>query len=100
MECPKGCLAASDRSECGAVPRVLPGRPGPIVRMRMRRVLSEQGCQVVGQDDRPTATVGTARRRRPDIVVFDLDGASSHQLGRLVRACPETTVVPWRPGEQ
>jgi AmiR/NasT family two-component response regulator len=77
-------------------PRVLLGNLGPIMRLGMNRVLSEEGCQVVGQEDRPSAIVGAAHRLRPDIVVLDLDGGSSHELGRLVRgASPETTVVLW-----
>src|ERR1700755_147080 len=78
------------------VPRVLLGNLGPIMRLGMNRVLSEQGCQVVGQEDRPSAIIGAVHRLRPDIVVLALDGGSSHELGRLVRgASPETTVVLW-----
>ena len=81
-------------SESG--PRVLLGNLGPIMRLGMNRVLSEQGCQVVGQEDRPSAIVGAAHRLRPDIVVLDLDGGSSNELAQLVRgASPETTVVLW-----
>jgi DNA-binding NarL/FixJ family response regulator len=81
-------------SESG--PRVLLGNLGPIMRLGMNRVLGEQGCQVVGQEDRPSAIVGAAHRLRPDIVVLDLDGGSSHELAQLVRgASPETTVVLW-----
>jgi DNA-binding NarL/FixJ family response regulator len=81
-------------SESG--PRVLLGNLGPIMRLGMNRVLSEEGCQVVGQEDRPSAIVGAAHRLRPDIVVLDLDGGSSHELAQLVRgASPETTVVLW-----
>ncbi len=77
-------------------PRVLLGNLGPIMRLGMNRVLSEQGCHVVGQEDRPSAIIGAAHRLRPDIVVLDLDGGSSHELGQLVRgASPETTVVLW-----
>src|SRR3954469_16310458 len=77
-------------------PRVLLGNLGPIMRLGMNRVLSEQGCQVVGHEDRPSAIIGAAHRLRPDIVVLDLDGGSSHELGQLVRgASPETTVVLW-----
>ena len=77
-------------------PRVLLGNLGPIMRLGMNRVLSEEGCHVVGQEDRPSAIVGAAHRLRPDIVVLDLDGGSSHELGQLVRgASPETTVVLW-----
>jgi AmiR/NasT family two-component response regulator len=61
-------------------PSVLLGNLGPIMRLGMNRVLSEQGCQVVGQEDRPSAIIGAAHRLRPDIV----RGAS-----------PETTVVLW-----
>ena len=81
-------------SESG--PRVLLGNLGPIMRLGMNRVLSEQGCQVVGHEDRPSAIIGAAHRLRPDIVVLDLDGGSSYELAQLVRgASPETTVVLW-----
>ena len=77
-------------------PRILLGNLGPIMRMGMRRVLTEQGCEVIGQEDRPSAIVGEVHRLRPDIVLLDLDGGSAHQLGRLVAgASPETTVVLW-----
>jgi len=93
-------VAAADRegwdmaNEPG--PRVLLGNLGPIMRLGMKRVLSEEGCQVVGQEDRPSAIIGAAHRLRPDIVVLDLDNGSSHELAQLVRgASPETTVVLW-----
>jgi len=77
-------------------PRILLGNLGPIMRMGMRRVLTEHGFEVVGQEDGPSAIVGEVHRLRPDIVVLDLDGGSAHQLGRLVAgASPETTVVLW-----
>jgi AmiR/NasT family two-component response regulator len=77
-------------------PRILLGNLGPIMQMGMRRVLTEQGCEVVGQEDRPSAIVGEVHRLRPDVVVLDLDGGSAQQLGRLVAgASPETTVVLW-----
>ena len=77
-------------------PSVLLGNLGPILRLGMNRVLSEQGCQVVGQEDRPSAIIGAAHRLRPDIVVLDLDNGSSRELAQLVRgASPETTVVLW-----
>src|SRR4051795_8561165 len=77
-------------------PRVLLGNLGPIMRLGMNRVLSEEGCQVVGHEDRPSAIIGAAHRLRPDIVVLDLDNGSSCELAQLVRrASPETTVVLW-----
>src|SRR3954465_3042091 len=81
-------------------PSVLLGNLGPIMRLGMNRVLSEEGCHVVGQEDRPRAIIGAAHRLRPDIVVLDLDNGSSHELAQLVRgASPETTVVLWAPEE-
>ena len=77
-------------------PSVLLGNLGPIMRLGMNRVLSEEGCQVVGHEDRPSAIIGAAHRLRPDIVVLDLDNGSSYELAQLVRgASPETTVVLW-----
>jgi AmiR/NasT family two-component response regulator len=77
-------------------PRILLGNLGPIMRMGMRRVLTEDGCEVVGQEDRPSAIVGAAHRLRPDVCVLDLDDGSAHSLGRLVvGASPGTTVVLW-----
>jgi len=77
-------------------PSVLLGNLGPIMRLGMNRVLSEEGCHVVGHEDRPSAIIGAAHRLRPDIVVLDLDNGSSHELAQLVRgASPETTVVLW-----
>ena len=77
-------------------PSVLLGNLGPIMRLGMNRVLSELGCHVVGQEDRPSAIIGAAHRLRPDIVVLDLDNGSSYELAQLVRgASPETTVVLW-----
>jgi AmiR/NasT family two-component response regulator len=77
-------------------PRILLGNLGPIMRMGMRRVLTEDGCEVVGQEDRPSAIVGAAHRLQPDVVVLDLDGGSARALGQLVvGASPATTVVLW-----
>ena len=77
-------------------PTVLLGNLGPIMRLGMNCVLSEEGWRVVGQEDRPSAIIGAAHRLRPDIVVLDLDNGSSYELAQLVRgASPETTVVLW-----
>ena len=81
---------------CAPGPRVLLGNLGAIMRVGMTRVLNEQGCHVVGQEDRPSAIVGAAHRLRPDVVVLDLDGGTSRELARLVHgASPDTTVVLW-----
>ena len=67
------------------------------MRLGMHRVLSEEGCEVVGQEDRPSAIVGAAHRLRPDVVVLDLDsGSVARARPQLVRgASPETKVVLW-----
>ena len=66
------------------------------MRLGMNRVLSEEGCEVVGQEDRPQRHHRGRARLRPDIVVLDLDNGSSRELAELVRgASPETTVVLW-----
>src|SRR3954467_10281410 len=85
-------------SESG--PRVLLGNLGPIMRLGMNRVLSEQGCQVVGHEDRPSAIIGAAHRLRPDIVVLDLDNGSSHELPPLVRGAPPPPPVVLGAGEE
>jgi DNA-binding NarL/FixJ family response regulator len=78
------------------VPRVLLGNLSPIMRVGMNRLMDEEGCEVVGQEDRPSAIVGAAHRLRPDVVVLDLDSGSSYELAQLVRAAaPEATVVLW-----
>jgi DNA-binding NarL/FixJ family response regulator len=93
-----GATAARKGGGMASEPRpcVLLGNLGPIMRLGMTRVLSEQGCHVVGEEDRPSAIVGAAHRLRPDLVVLDLDNGSSRELAHLVRgASPETTVVLW-----
>src|SRR3954464_576522 len=75
-------------------PSVLLGNLGPIMRLGMNRVLSEEGCHVVGQEDRPSAIIGAAHRLRPDIVVLDLDNGSSHELAQLARGPPPPGRAP------
>jgi DNA-binding NarL/FixJ family response regulator len=66
----------------------------------MGRAPSEEGCHVVGHEDRPSAIVRAAHRPRPGVVVLDVDGGSSNELAQLVRgASPETIVVLWAQAE-
>src|SRR3954452_22275746 len=75
-------------------PRGLLGDLRPLMQKGMRRLLTEQGCDVIGHEARPSAIVGEVHRLRPDIVFLDLDGGSAQQLGRLVAGgAPEATVV-------
>jgi DNA-binding NarL/FixJ family response regulator len=76
--------------------RVLLGNLEPMVRLGMIDVLSEDGVEVVGEEERPQALVLMAGRLRPDAVVLDLNHGSSRELGDRVRtASPETKVILW-----
>ena len=77
-------------------PQVLLGNLEPIMALGLRRQLSEDGIEVVGEEDRPQALVLMAGRLRPDAVVLDLLQGSSRELGDRVRtASPETKVILW-----
>jgi AmiR/NasT family two-component response regulator len=81
-------------------PRVMLGNLGPIARMGMRRLLNEDGIEVV-DDALTTACMSPdVERLQPDIVVLDLDQTDSQRLSELVRvACPHAKVVLWAPTE-
>jgi AmiR/NasT family two-component response regulator len=77
-------------------PRVMLGNLGPIALMGMRRLLSEDGIEVVGEQEQSAGMAPEVERLRPDIVVLDLDRTDSQQLSERVRlACPHTKVVLW-----
>jgi DNA-binding NarL/FixJ family response regulator len=71
------------------------GNLGPMARMGMRRLLNEDGIEVV--DDALTNGMSPeVERLQPDIVVLDLDQTDSQRLSELVRlACPLAKVVLW-----
>jgi DNA-binding NarL/FixJ family response regulator len=72
------------------------GNLGPIARIGMRRLLSEDGIEVVGDQLSVASIIPEVDRLQPDIVVLDLDQVDSQQLSELVRlACPQTKVVLW-----
>jgi AmiR/NasT family two-component response regulator len=76
------------------------GNLGPMALVGMRRLLSEDGIEIVGEDVAPAAIGEEIERLRPDVVVLDLDQTESQQLSRLVRlACPHAKVVLWAPTE-
>jgi hypothetical protein len=77
-------------------PRVMLGNLGPMARMGMRRLLSEDGIEVVGDQLASASVTPEVERLQPDIVVLDLDQTDSQQLSELVRlACPHAKVVLW-----
>ena len=76
------------------------GNLGPMALVGMRRLLNEDGIEIVGEGLAPTATAPEIERLQPDVVVLDLDQTDSQQLSRLVRlACPHAKVVLWAPTE-
>ena len=77
-------------------PRVLLGNLEPLVRLGMMDVLSEDGLELIGEEQRPAALVLMAGRLRPDVVVLDLLERSSRELSERVRmASPDTKVILW-----
>jgi DNA-binding NarL/FixJ family response regulator len=77
-------------------PRVLLGNLEPLVRLGMIDVLSEDGLELIGEEQRPAGLVLMAGRLRPDVVVLDLLERSSRELSERVRmASPDTKVILW-----
>ena len=77
-------------------PRVLLGNLEPLVRLGMIEVLSEDGLELIGEEQRPAGLVLMAGRLRPDVVVLDLLERSSRELSERVRmASPDTKVILW-----
>jgi DNA-binding NarL/FixJ family response regulator len=82
-------------------PRVLLGNLAPMVRLGMRRVLSEDCAEVLdGDGDDGRSVVADAGRLRPDVVVLGRDGARGEELCAEVRAAaPGAKVILWPPDE-
>lgn len=77
-------------------PQVLLGRLEPIMVLGLRRQLSEDGIEVVGQEDEAGRLLTEAQRLQPDTVVLDLNHGDARRLADEVRmASPSTKVVLW-----
>jgi len=77
-------------------PQVLLGRLEPIMVLGLRRQLSEDGIEVVGQEDEAGRLLNAAQRLQPDSVVLDLNHGDARRLADEVRmASPSTKVVLW-----
>jgi AmiR/NasT family two-component response regulator len=77
-------------------PRVMLVNLGPMARIGMRRLLSEDGFEVIGDELVAANVTPEVERLQPDIVVLDLDRTDSQHLSERVRlACPTTKVVLW-----
>jgi AmiR/NasT family two-component response regulator len=61
----------------------------------LRRVLSEDGAEVIGQEDAPNEIVEEAGRLRPDVVVLDLNGGARSLGERIREVSPQTKVILW-----
>ena len=62
----------------------------------LRRVLAEDGIQVIGQEHSPSRMVTEARRLQPDAVLLDLDNVGGRELGvRIQQVAPQAKVILW-----
>ena len=77
-------------------PRVLLGNLEPILLAGLRRVLAEDGIEVIGQEQLPRAIVTHVGTEFPDVLVLDLNGDRSRELAEDVRrVSPHTKVILW-----
>lgn len=77
-------------------PRVLLARLSPVAAVGMRRMLSEQGIEIVGEELRPLAIERLARELEPDVVVLALEAGGTRKLcDRIKLAAPNATVIMW-----
>ena len=62
----------------------------------LRDKLSEQGIEVIGDEDDGRQILIAAERLRPDSVVLDLNDGDAHRsAGAIRRASPASKVVLW-----
>lgn len=77
-------------------PRVLIGNLGPVARVGMRELVTEQGGAVIGENGTPEAIVRKAARLQPDTVILALDAGPSRLLGeRVLTAAPAAKLIFW-----
>ena len=62
----------------------------------LRRILAEEGLDVVGQEQVVDRILGEAARLQPDVIVLDLDSARGGMLAVAVRrAAPRAKLIFW-----
>jgi DNA-binding NarL/FixJ family response regulator len=75
-----------------ARPQILLGTLEPIMLVGLRRVLAEDGIDVIERQSDDLVT--EARRLQPDAILLDLSAAGVHALGEeLHRVAPQTKVI-------
>jgi len=81
-------------------PRVLLGNLDPMLLVGLRRVLDEDGVDVVGQEPTPRGVVAQAGRLQPDVVLLDLDRVAGEDLGHQIQdVAPRAKVILWASDE-
>ena len=77
-------------------PTVLLGDLEPIMLVGLRRVLADDGVEVVGEERVPGRIVAEAQRLQPDAVLLDLGDLGARELGKDVqRVAPHAKVILW-----
>lgn len=62
----------------------------------LRRILAEEGVDIVGQEHVVERILGEAARLQPDVIVLDLDSARDGMLAVAVRrAAPRAKLIFW-----
>jgi DNA-binding NarL/FixJ family response regulator len=77
-------------------PRILLGNLEPIMLVGLRRMLDEEGMDVVGEEHNFDQILGAAERLQPDVIVLDLDSAHGGTLAEAARrVAPKARLIFW-----
>lgn len=80
----------------GSAPRILLGNLEPIMLVGLRRLLAEEGVDVVGDEQVVERILGEAERLQPDVIVLDLDSARGGRLNEAARrVAPNAKLIFW-----
>jgi AmiR/NasT family two-component response regulator len=89
-------LVHDARVDDGSPPRILLGNLEPLMLVGLRRILAEEGLDVVGQEHLVERILGEAARLQPDVIVLDLDSARGGMLAVAARrAAPRAKLIFW-----
>lgn len=95
--CPADVSSATMRDvSAAATPRILLGNLEPIMVVGLCRVLTDEGMDVVGQEQALDGLLIEAQRLQPDVIVLDLDSARGRPVTDAVRgAAPNAKLIFW-----